>query len=111
MLYIQKTVSVISTYVSAPSLCICVKINKEGAPKLLSERFDAMQALIFSLLLLLQTEVFTLVTSTQTGKAGIPIVVNTWPFVIATETAWLTLRRNAGPQAALDAIEQVVTPP
>ena len=66
-----------------------------------------MQALTFSLLLLFQAEVFTLVAPTQTGKAGVPIVVNTWPFVVATETAWLTISRNAGPQAALDAIEQV----
>ena len=42
------------------------------------------------------------------GKAGQPLVVNTWPFVRATETAWVALNNNAAKHAALDAVEQVL---
>ena len=44
------------------------------------------------------------------AKAGQPLVINTWPFVRATETAWVALNNNAAKNAALDAVEQVLQP-
>lgn len=42
------------------------------------------------------------------GKAGQPLVINTWRFVNATEAAWEALGNRAAKHAALDAVEQVL---
>ena len=42
------------------------------------------------------------------GKAGQPLVINTWRFVNATEAGWEALDNRAAKHAVLDAVEQVL---
>jgi len=48
-----------------------------------------------------------LFTATRANTPGLPVIVNTWPFVSATEAAWRALQGTDGHLAALDAVEQV----